>query len=256
MAGRGRGSAFAAAVAAAVALGAVALAGAQRQPLPSYIHVCKRNDPNINNCVKKSVEQIRPYLVRGIPEFHVPSIEPLELKEIIATGGPTLRITATNVRAYGCSDFTINRMSVDMRRDKFDFGIDLPHLYIVARYQVHGRILLIPIHGSGPMRGNFTNCKGDVSLQGKRIIRQGKEYMTFTNMDVRFHVGKGSIHLDNLFGGEKPLGEAVNNAINANFGAFVNELKPSIERALSKAMLEISNRVVHSYPQDVIFPEH
>lgn len=50
-------------------------------------------------------------------------------------------------------------------------------------------------------------------------------------------------------------GDVVNNAINANFAQFVNELRPSIERALSTTMLDISNRVVRSFTQDQLFPQ-
>jgi len=31
----------------------------------SYMHVCKRNDPQLNECIVNSIETLRPYLLKG-----------------------------------------------------------------------------------------------------------------------------------------------------------------------------------------------
>lgn len=49
-------------------------------------------------------------------------------------------------------------------------------------------------------------------------------------------------------------GEIVNAAINSNFKAFFNELKPSVERALSQEFLSVANKIVTSVPYDKLFP--
>ena len=41
----------------------------------------------------------------------------------------------------------------------FEFDLDFPMMYIEAQYDVNGRILLIPIKGNGPLRGNFSKCR-------------------------------------------------------------------------------------------------
>lgn len=37
--------------------------------LPSFLKVCSRNDPNLNECVKRSMEHLRGYLAHGIPQL-------------------------------------------------------------------------------------------------------------------------------------------------------------------------------------------
>ena len=49
-------------------------------------------------------------------------------------------------------------------------------------------------------------------------------------------------------------GEIVNSAINSNFKAFFNELKPSVERALSQEFLSVANKIVTSVPYEKLFP--
>ena len=79
--------------------------------LAEFLHVCKRNDPDIEACIKKSVEDLRPKLMTGAPQYNIPSLEPLLLKELVAaegTGG--LKITARDVKAYGASDFVVQKL--------------------------------------------------------------------------------------------------------------------------------------------------
>lgn len=57
-----------------------------------------------------SVEYLRPYLVKGVPEYNIPSLEPLLLKELVAAEGTGIRISARDVHAYGASDFTVRRL--------------------------------------------------------------------------------------------------------------------------------------------------
>lgn len=49
-------------------------------------------------------------------------------------------------------------------------------------------------------------------------------------------------------------GEVINSAINANFEQFIIELKPIIEKALSKFMLESADGIATSFPYKDLFP--
>ncbi|XP_034238838.1 protein takeout-like [Thrips palmi] len=223
-------------------------------PIPDFIKICKKNDPQVDQCVKRSVEELRSHLVKGIPEFHVPSLEPLIIPEIRVGESTGIRIRARNVKAFGCSDFKINRLRVDLERNDIEMAITLPKLFILGDYTVDGRVFLLPVRGAGQLSGNMTDCKGDVRLKGTVSKRDGVDYLKYDSLVVRIAVGRGSLHLDNLFGGQQTLGEIVNAAINSNFKAFFNELKPSVERALSQEFLSVANKIVTSVPYDKLFP--
>lgn len=237
-------------------LGSLALPGAHAEiPIPDFIKICKKNDPQVDTCVKRSVEELRSHLVKGIPEFHVPSLEPLIIPEIRVGESTGIRIRARNVKAFGCSDFKINRLRVDLDRNDIEMAITLPKLFILGDYTVDGRVFLLPVRGAGQLSGNMTDCKGDVRLKGTVTRRpDGVDYLKYDSLVVRIAVGRGSLHLDNLFGGQATLGEIVNAAINSNFKAFFNELKPSVERALSQEFLSVANKIVTAVPYNKLFP--
>lgn len=78
-----------------------------------YLHICAKDDPNLDKCMTNSIESLRPKLAEGIPNLNVPSLEPLFLGDLLLgdnsqNGG--LVITARDVDAYGASNFKIKRL--------------------------------------------------------------------------------------------------------------------------------------------------
>lgn len=63
--------------------------------------------------MKTSIERLRPKLISGIPEYDIPSIDPMDIGNLLvseATQSNGLRITAKNIRAFGASTFIIKSL--------------------------------------------------------------------------------------------------------------------------------------------------
>lgn len=70
----------------------------------SYLKVCHRSDPRLNDCIKQSVNSLKPYLKNGIPALHVPPCEPFHIKEIEinqASGPISMHAKYSNVSIFG-----------------------------------------------------------------------------------------------------------------------------------------------------------
>lgn len=241
----------------AFALCAIASSGFALVDLPDFLQVCKRKDPQIEECIKNSVENLRPQLMTGVPEYNIPSLEPLLLKELVAAENSNgLRITAKEVKAYGASNFLIQKIRVDLDTLRFALDILLPHLYIDGMYEIDGRVLLLPIRGNGAMTGNMTDSTGSVKIQADFFKDEfGDRHVVLKEFRMRISIRKGSLNLQNLFGGDPTLGAVVNNAINSNFDSFIKELQPLIEKALSAAFQDFGNNIVRPFTFDQLFPE-
>ncbi|XP_069682360.1 protein takeout-like [Periplaneta americana] len=238
---------------AAVATMMLPAASAQDKEIPDFIKICKRNDPELNACITESVIQLKPALKSGVEGF-LPSLEPLFMKEVLITENGGFKIVGNDVKTYGCSNFRIFNMKANMDTLLIEFDLELPHLYSVGTYDVNGRILLIPIKGNGPFTGNWTECTAHVALQGKLEDKNGYKFITFETLKIDVTVGDGSIDLQNLFGGEKVIGDAINSAVNSNFKHILRELRHPIEKALEEALIEISNDCVRDYTFDQLLP--
>lgn len=78
-----------------------------------YIIPCSRSDPDLDNCIKRSFNHLRPYLARGLPDLGIPPVEPLYIDRLVMENdaGP-VRVTAafTNITVIGPSNYTISKV--------------------------------------------------------------------------------------------------------------------------------------------------
>ncbi|KAJ1528640.1 hypothetical protein ONE63_007035 [Megalurothrips usitatus] len=249
-------------VLAACALLAALAATRAQQPLlsaASYIKVCKKNDPKIADCIKDSIEGLRPQLKAGIPELEVPAMEPLHLREINVTPVqnsrlPRFKAVGHNVDARGVSDFKIHKIEVDLDTNTYRASIEIPYIRFDGEYEVNVNVLALPIKTRGPMTGNTTDAYGEATLQGHIETRDGQRYLKFDKLDVDIALANYHIYLGNLFGNDPVLSESVNQAINANNKEFIKVIKPIIDATASKMLLRVANQITEHFTYDQLFP--
>lgn len=102
---------------------------------------------------------------------------------------------------------------------------------------------------------NIENTRANVRLIGRKVPRNGIEYVKFDQLLMKVTVGKSRIRLENLFNGDRTLGEIGNQVINENSQLFVDEMIPGFEKSLSKTFLEIANDVLTDVTFDEMFPD-
>lgn len=120
---------------------------------------CRKNDPNLNGCIRESIEKLRPNLSEGIPELLVPPCEPLTIPKInIKQNAGAIRMESeySNVSVSGLSNFTLRSVRVDTINNKFRINLWFPALKMTANYHIHGKLLLMSLAGNGPCTGNFS----------------------------------------------------------------------------------------------------
>ncbi|RZC41969.1 takeout, partial [Asbolus verrucosus] len=169
---------------------------------------CHRSDPRLSDCIKNSVESLRPLLARGIPEFDIPSCEPLCIPEVVidrGAGAVAVRSTYRDIKVYGPSQFVLRHIRIDMERNRIRIKLWLPRLQLTSKYTMEGRILMMPISGTGTSRGNYTNIDATVSMHGQRIKKDNETYFNVKDFYVDFNIGHATIQLDDLFNGNKEL---------------------------------------------------
>lgn len=151
-----------------------------------YLHICRKSDPKLNDCIKTSIDILRPFLVKGIPELDIPSIDPIDIGDLLVSENTRsnsngIQITAKDIKSYGSSEFIIKSLEyVNLNRNTFEwilhflasffhfisrvveygdtytFEVFFPHMHTEGTYDVSGQVLLLPIRGTGRFLGNFS----------------------------------------------------------------------------------------------------
>ncbi|XP_047538088.1 protein takeout-like [Vanessa atalanta] len=231
--------------------------GALFAQIPDYIKVCKREQSTINECVKSSIEKLRPNLIAGIPELNVPSLEPFYIPEILAVSGELVPLKASgkDVKVSGAGNFTIKSISVDLDTFTLRGRVRFPRLHLDGRYNLDTQILIVPLRGEGNLVANAVKCDAEILLKSQRTMRDGKEYVKFTSLNVDLTIKDYRIRLDGLFNGNKALGDATNEAINQNRDEFLKTTQPYLEKTVAKILLDAANKIVANIPLDELLPE-
>ncbi|XP_063223854.1 protein takeout-like [Bacillus rossius redtenbacheri] len=227
--------------------------------LPSFVKICRRSDPKLSECVKDSVENLRPYLAAGIPELRIPPCEPLVIPQVELNQGKgpvNVRSTYSNIKVWGPTNFQLKTVKLDLQHNRVRMRVFLPHLYFTSDYEMSGRVLLLPIAGRGRCHSNYTDVEAACDMSGRMNKHaDGKTYYQVTDLRFRLDIGNASMHLSDLFNGDQMLGDAMNTFLNENWKTVAMEIRPLIEETIAATIKDMSNRIYSSTSMDVLMPE-
>ncbi|XP_020803550.1 protein takeout [Drosophila serrata] len=224
--------------------------------LPSTIKPCARDDPHLERCIINAVYNLRPLLVHGSlgDGYTTPPLEPLALDNIELGRSSQFQAVFTDLEATGGSNFIIDRLIAKPLDISYDLWITLPRIDFRGRYSMHLNLLLLDIKGKGNMQGYCENAKASVKMRGTRYLRNGQDYVKFTKMTMRIEFKDFKLNLENLFNGDRILGEVGNALINNNQDLYLNEIVPGLEHGLSKKFLDVANEILATATFDEMFP--
>lgn len=136
---------------------------------------------------------------------------------------------------------------------KYELYAKVPKVSIVGKYKVDGRVLVLPIRGEGNADLVFENCELAVKYKPKVTVKNGKQYIQTERFNLDFDTSRLHINLENLFNGNKELGDNMNQFLNQNWRDILNELKPAITFAMEGILKNIINRIFAKISYDDIF---
>ncbi|XP_012140620.2 protein takeout [Megachile rotundata] len=227
--------------------------------IPSFLKTCHRSDPHLSDCIKQSINLLKPYLRNGIPQLHVPPCDPLHLDniEIDQCSGPIyVRANYKNVSIYGGTNIVTKTIKLDFDKNRMRLKLHIPRFEMTFNYNLDGKIMMLPIKGNGTGHGNFTNIDAILTLQMERYTNQHTQllHQRIVDIYVDFDIGYAAVHLDNLFGGETTMSSAMNLFLNHNWRTVVAEIKPKLEETIGELIKNFMNNIFAVFPEDVLLP--
>jgi len=216
-------------------------------------NLCKKNDPNLDKCLKTSLQAVIPELGEGVPRLRIPAIEPFELPSLEIDHGKgssksvSIDLKLKDVKINGLTSMIIDSLKIDVDNYKLNgkIGFSKP-LEITGQYTVNGKVLILPITGNGAC----TLVLNDPVLEVKEVTgtpfqKNGKTFVQIKKMDLRLaSVKKLNVKLENLFNGNKQLGDNMNSILNENWEVLLEELQPAFEEAIAAIAQDIVNKAL------------
>lgn len=110
----------------------------------SYINVCSRRDPKLDQCIKKNIDNIKNKICDGIPELDIPSNNPFFLDKLVISDTTNTKISLKNSEVLGICDFEIKYLHMDIDKLHCDIDLLFRRFQLNATYDFNIR-LLVPI---------------------------------------------------------------------------------------------------------------
>ncbi|KAH8332779.1 hypothetical protein KR074_010446 [Drosophila pseudoananassae] len=223
---------------------------------PDFLPSCRIYEPGFTKCSTNSIQKLLDQLNIGIPEVleRFGPFDPMKVRDIVFKQDnnevATIRANLTGLVVKGFSKTKVK----ESRVSKKDFGwqtkLFLPKMRLDGRYDMAGRILLIPLSGSGKIFIEIDDM--DILLITKtRLYEKGG--FTFDNVtSVRVQqlkLTKVRTYLDNLFNGRsKEVERSTNEFFNENWRDFYEALKPLIIETVENILYDVMSTVFHLIP--------
>ncbi|CAH0558264.1 unnamed protein product [Brassicogethes aeneus] len=155
-----------------------------------FVHVTKQLVPLIEETVEFLLLDV------GDPDYHIPSIEPLFIDNLMSENLTDMLLNVSSVKAYGCSEYQITNIHMDFDTMDCNFDIDIPVLRIEADYNIDGKLIMIPIKGKGVFDANITNVAAKASLNGDLINKNGANHLHYSTINLKVKVGGGNVKME------------------------------------------------------------
>lgn len=207
--------------------------------------VCPSEDKALGNCLRDAFNSYVPQLATGVPEYGVPPCEPLYIPTISIkqSAGPiTVTSSYTDVSVRGPSKMQVKNVEVDSRKHKVIASLYIPELRMKGNYNLKGQLFMLPIEGDGIFHAKYGNINAIVTIiLGRKRRVNSVDALACKSLEVKFNIGNASMKLENLFGGDGELGNAMNKFLNENWEKLSNELQAPMEKALQDVLKPLAD---------------
>ncbi|XP_069702793.1 protein takeout-like [Periplaneta americana] len=232
----------------------------QAAKLPESFPLCKRKDPNLDNCLRNAIEKSIRELKPGLPSLQMLPLDPLDITQITIRDGinrpVNIKLDLNNAVAKGLSGVNIFTVRADIDKGTISADGVLPFATLESDYEMDGRFLVLPIKGKGKSKLTFTGMNATINLESKIETKNGKGYWNVDKLVLVIkEMDNFQINFENLFNGDKALGDNTNKILNENWRDFWKELKPAFEETFGQVFLHLSRLIFSKVPLNDIFLE-
>ncbi|KAK9880155.1 hypothetical protein WA026_010026 [Henosepilachna vigintioctopunctata] len=223
--------------------------------LPKYISKCSiANADEFSKCVLKNSKKIVPLILNGDKNLKIPNLNPLFIEILQLDSGSSLNLTLLNQTIRGMP--TVNIKSVTYNKDsrQLQFGYEFDNLRLDGQYAINGKILILPVVGNG---------KGFIDFQKPKLVytcnldiienKKGVEVIRIANASLKADFDKVVFYMENLFNGNKALGDEMNKFLNDNWKEVITEFQELVKSPMTTVFSNILGAFLNDLTYDAAF---
>lgn len=224
--------------------------------LPDDIKKCVAGD---GKCIIENINTVFAKKYEGDESFGLPKMVPLKMEDVIISRDSVnpiaIQLSLRNPFGYGVNNLRARKVKGFGKNPegRHEIIIAAPYLTMLSDYKIDGKVLILPIKGEG--KSNITLVEPVIRIRIDATSRNedGNTFMDIKDFRIECKVKRMETHLDNLFNGDKALGENLNSFLNENWQEIYAELKLPFYDAIAKVMKAGAKQVFSTTPYIEIF---
>ena len=126
-------------------------------------------------------------------------------------------------------------------------------MHVYSDYTGDARILLVPAAGQGKSHLKLENFNITIKMKAGLVEKDSKEYLVINKIKIEFSVSRFWMQFDNLFNGNKQLGDTFNEFLNENWEEIYKEFISDIRNKLETQIKKIINNFFAKNPYRDLF---
>ncbi|XP_055850965.1 protein takeout-like [Episyrphus balteatus] len=214
-----------------------------------------------SECIKKVVNLFLDEKIGGYAPLNIPDLNPLKISEI-AIKQPKenpvyidLRFRNSRMHGFkGAKATHVKGFGKDLEQTH-EITISSKLMYLLSDYTIQGKVLVLPISGTGRSNITMANVKISLKLTGEPLVKNSETYMHVKKLKVGLDTTRVHFDFENLYNGDKALGDTTNSFLNENWKDIFGEVKNSILKAFTPVFKDVLNNVFENLPYDKLFVE-
>ncbi|KAF5299975.1 hypothetical protein FQA39_LY11348 [Lamprigera yunnana] len=223
--------------------------------IPSYIQKCRLNDPQLQQCLLKFVEDLQPHLADGVPELKLPPFNPFVIPLVkLEQRGDALnyKVTLTDTKIYGLHNFKISKLEYHPETLAFDGLLTFNALNFDTKFDINGKILAIQINGKGIFKGDMGPSTGSLKVSGELVERNGKKYYNPVDVIAKIGISNYTGTIEFQAGENQQLTNVLNTVFNEHSKELLNEVLPELEKTAADVLRQI---IIMSISSNISYDE-
>ncbi|KAH0815009.1 hypothetical protein GEV33_007782 [Tenebrio molitor] len=209
--------------------------------LPTTFKKCDKKQSDFDQCLSTAVKD-------ALSQLNVGKKEELGQDPLVS-----LKITKMSNFLDLANSLKANRM--DFEKKTLELDVDYPEIIMNFEYQISGKILVLPIQGEGPGRMTLIKPRILLTLYLEEYEKKNKKYYKVVKNTLLIEPQGLHYKLDNLFNGDKALGDNINQVLNDNGKEVYADVKTSYEEAFGKIFATVSDNLLTRVPVAELFSE-
>ncbi|KAK9874599.1 hypothetical protein WA026_005432 [Henosepilachna vigintioctopunctata] len=171
--------------------------------------------------------------------------------QLIST--PTLGLNLTNVKVYNLKNMKLNKIRFDWKKKIFTDEFHCEEIKVEGDYAVDGKVLVLPIKGNGPFVIYLKNGFYNYTMSASISDRNGEKYYHIDDSRMNYRIGDVKFEFNNLFDGNKQLGDEMNKFLNENWEPLLADFGPGISKTISSIITSFLQAFMKEIPHSEIF---